>query len=126
MTSAEKITAVADGVRDLLLSKNKAYGDSALKPANIFARGSAVENLCSRIDDKIMRIKNLGITDKTEDTIQDLIGYLILLKIAIEDERNNLQVSDGQDTKLHYSGDSSGENRHWETTATNRTVTFGE
>ena len=61
MTSAEKITAVANGVRDLLLSKNKAYGDSALKPANVFAKGSAVENLCSRIDDKLMRIKNKGI-----------------------------------------------------------------
>jgi hypothetical protein len=87
MTSAEKIREIADGVRDLLLEKNKAYGDSALKPANIFAKGSAVENLACRIDDKIMRIKNRGITADTEDTIQDLIGYLILLKIAIENER---------------------------------------
>ena len=30
-----------------------------------------------------MRIKSRGITDATEDTVQDLIGYLILLKIAI-------------------------------------------
>lgn len=119
MTSAEKITAVADGVRDLLLSKNKAYGDSALKPANIFARGSAVENLGSRIDDKLMRIKNLGITDKTEDTIQDLIGYLILLKIAIEDERNNLQVTDGQGSELHHAGDRTTADSLWQTTATN-------
>jgi hypothetical protein len=87
MTSAEKIREIADGVRDLLLEKNKAYGDSALKPANIFAKGSAVENLACRIDDKLMRIKNRGITADTEDTIQDLIGYLILLKIAIENER---------------------------------------
>jgi hypothetical protein len=87
MTSAEKIREIADGVRDLLLEKNAAYGDSALKPANIFAKGSAVENLACRIDDKIMRIKNRGITADTEDTIQDLIGYLILLKIAIENER---------------------------------------
>ena len=119
MTSAEKITAVADGVRDLLLRKNKAYGDSALKPANIFARGSAVENLCSRIDDKLMRIKNLGITDKTEDTIQDLIGYLILLKIAIEDERNNLQVTDGQESELHHTGGGAPADSLWQTTATN-------
>ena len=118
MTSAEKITAVANGVRDLLLSKNKAYGDSALKPANIFARGSAVENLGSRIDDKLMRIKNLGITDKTEDTIQDLIGYLILLKIAIEDERNNLQVTDGQGPELHHTGDRTTADSLWQTTAT--------
>ena len=87
MTSAEKIIEIANGVRDLLLEKNAAYGDSALKPANIFAKGSAVENLACRIDDKLMRIKNRGITADTEDTIQDLIGYLILLKIAIENER---------------------------------------
>ena len=87
MTSAEKIREIANGVRDLLLEKNAAYGDSALKPANIFAKGSAVENLACRIDDKLMRIKNRGITGDTEDTIQDLIGYLILLKIAIENER---------------------------------------
>lgn len=87
MTSAEKIKQIANGVRDLLLEKNAAYGDSALKPANIFAKGSAVENLACRIDDKLMRIKNRGITGDTEDTIQDLIGYLILLKIAIENER---------------------------------------
>ena len=118
MTSAEKITAVSNGVRDLLLNKNKAYGDSALKPANIFARGSAIENLGSRIDDKLMRIKNLGITDKTEDTIQDLIGYLILLKIAIEDERNNLQVSDRQESELHYSGDGPPTDSLWQTTTT--------
>jgi hypothetical protein len=116
MNSAEKIAKVANDVRDLLLSKNKAYGDSALKPANIFARGSAVENLCSRIDDKLMRIKNLGITDKTEDTVQDLIGYLILLKIAIEDERNNLQDADGQESELHNAGDSIAAHSIWQTT----------
>ena len=82
------------GVVDLLIEKNKAYGDSALRPANIFAKGDAVENLCSRIDDKLMRIKNRGIDDQTEDTVQDLIGYLILLQIALH-ERNNQRQCDG-------------------------------
>jgi hypothetical protein len=36
------------------------------------------------MDDKIMRIKNKGINDKTEDTVDDLIGYLLLLKMALE------------------------------------------
>ena len=73
-------------VVELLISKNQAYGDSALNPANIFARGNAVENLCCRIDDKLMRIKNRGIGADTEDTVQDLIGYLILLKVALRKE----------------------------------------
>lgn len=85
--TSERIVEVTNAVRDLLLRKNAAYGDSALKPSNIFARGSAVENIACRIDDKLMRIKNKGLNDATEDTVQDLIGYLILLKIAIEDER---------------------------------------
>jgi len=85
--TSERIVEVTNAVRDLLLRKNAAYGDSALKPSNIFAKGSAVENIACRIDDKLMRIKNKGLNDATEDTVQDLIGYLILLKIAIEDER---------------------------------------
>lgn len=83
MNTYHEINEVANEVRDLLLEKNKAYGDSALNPANIFAKGDAIENLSARIDDKLMRIKAKGINDDTEDTIQDLIGYLILLKIAI-------------------------------------------
>ena len=69
-------------VMNLLLEKNAAYGDSALNPVGIFSRGNAVDSLCARIDDKLMRIKSKGITPDTEDTVQDLIGYLILLKIA--------------------------------------------
>jgi hypothetical protein len=81
----QKIKDVGQEVIDLLVEKNRAYGNSALNPANIFAKGSAVENLCSRIDDKLMRIKNKGIVIDTEDTIKDLIGYLILLKIALNE-----------------------------------------
>lgn len=95
-TTAEQIIEEANAVRDLLLQKNKAYGDSALKPANIFARGSATENIACRIDDKLMRIKNKGFNDETEDTIQDLIGYLILLKIAIANERSQEHSNDIQ------------------------------
>lgn len=83
LNTYNRIVEVADGVRDLLLEKNEAYGDSALNPANIFSQGNAVDSLCARIDDKLMRIKSRGITDETEDTIQDLIGYLILLKVAL-------------------------------------------
>lgn len=81
------ILEVSTEVTNLLLEKNDAYGDSALNPVGIFSRGNAVESLCARIDDKLMRIKSRGITDATEDTVQDLIGYLILLKIAINQEK---------------------------------------
>ena len=71
-------------IRDLLLSKNKAYGDSALEPDNIFSKLDNAQAICARIDDKLSRIKNNGLDDATEDTLDDLIGYLILLKIARE------------------------------------------
>lgn len=84
--TSKRIIRFVTEVQEMLISKNTNYGDSATKPANIFAKGKASENLCARIDDKLMRIKNSGINHHTIDTIKDLIGYLILLLIAIEDE----------------------------------------
>ena len=75
---------VTEQITTLLKEKNAAYGNSALKPLNVFSKLDAVESLLVRMDDKIARIKNKGITDKTEDTVDDLIGYLLLLKMAME------------------------------------------
>jgi len=80
---ATDLDAIIKEISDLLKSKNKAYGNSALKPAKIFSQLDATESLCSRIDDKLMRIKNRGINDATEDTVDDLIGYLLLLKMSM-------------------------------------------
>ena len=72
----EHLEHVINKITTLLKEKNKAYGDSALNPAGIFSKLNAKEALCARIDDKIMRIKNKGINDETEDTVDDLILYL--------------------------------------------------
>ena len=69
-------------IRDLLIRKNQDYGDSAIEPDNIFSKLDNAQAICARIDDKLSRIKNKGLDDKTEDTLDDLIGYLVLLKIA--------------------------------------------
>jgi hypothetical protein len=90
MGTKEKIKKVGQEVIDLLLEKNESYGDSALKPAGIFASGNAVDNLTSRIDDKLMRIKTQGFRGYGEDNVKDLIGYLILLKVALENESTTL------------------------------------
>lgn len=87
MNTEDLIKEVADKVKDLLIEKNRAYGNSALNPSNIFSQGDVFESLGSRIDDKLMRIKNKGINDETEDTVSDLIGYLILLKVAMLKEK---------------------------------------
>jgi len=81
-TSEEQITEVTNQLQELLIQKNRAYGNSALEPLNIFSQQNAVDSLCARIDDKLSRIKNKGLNDQTEDTLFDLAGYLILLIIA--------------------------------------------
>lgn len=89
MKTQDKIKKVGQEIIDLLIEKNQSYGDSALEPANVFASGNAIDNLSARIDDKLMRIKTQGFRGYGEDNVKDLIGYLILLKIAIEDEKTN-------------------------------------
>ncbi len=80
----QRIVEVCDSVRELLLQKNLKYGDSALNPSRIFAKSDAVEQIKVRIDDKLSRISTSGTSGVDEDTLQDLIGYLVLLKIATE------------------------------------------
>jgi hypothetical protein len=89
MSTEKIIKEVISEVKDLLIEKNRAYGDSAINPSNIFSNGDALDSLGARIDDKLMRIKNTGITDETEDTLMDLIGYLVLYKVAMIKEKVN-------------------------------------
>lgn len=74
------ISKECDEVKELLIQKNRKYGNSALNPSRIFARSDAAEQIKVRIDDKLNRIKNAQ-NDEDEDVVQDLIGYLILLKV---------------------------------------------
>jgi len=76
---------ICDEVKELLLEKNRKYGDSALSPARIFSKANAVEQILVRIDDKLNRIqKGAGLLANDEDVVMDLIGYLVLLKIALK------------------------------------------
>ena len=51
-----QIEKVCDEIKELLISKNRKYGNSALKPNRIFSKCSATEQLLVRIDDKLNRI----------------------------------------------------------------------
>tara|TARA_R100001443_G_scaffold115100_1_gene132154 strand:+ start:280 stop:678 length:399 start_codon:yes stop_codon:yes gene_type:complete len=75
---------VSEKIVKLLKEKNSAYGNTALNPPNIFSKLDSTEAICARLDDKLSRIKNKGINDKTEDTVDDIIGYLLLLKMSME------------------------------------------
>ena len=82
------VRSICDDIANLLISKNKAYGNSALDPINCFFKGDAGTSIRVRIDDKLSRIMR-GNKYADEDTIKDLLGYLVLLKIA-EPEKDEL------------------------------------
>ena len=91
-TITAKIATTCEDIKTLLLEKNAKYGNSAVEPINVFSQQDNAAAICARIDDKLSRIKNVGLNDATEDTLDDLIGYLILLKIA-RDEPNRAQTT---------------------------------
>lgn len=78
--SGPAISVACDSIKRLLLEKNVSYGNSFSSPINIFSKATATEQLAIRIDDKLNRLaKGSGYAD--EDTILDLIGYLVLYHI---------------------------------------------
>ena len=80
MTSADKITAICDSMKELLLEKNARYGDSALHPLQVFSRLNPSEGILIRLDDKLSRVSNSANLRKNDTA--DLIGYLVLLCAA--------------------------------------------
>ena len=96
--SETKISGVCDDIKELLIHKNRKYGNSALKPCRVFSKASPVEQLLVRIDDKLNRImKGAGLLANDEDVVNDLIGYLVLLKIGMNDEKNKEIIQMGQE-----------------------------
>jgi|TARA_Y100000361_G_C11128010_1_gene327178 hypothetical protein len=90
-STEELIKEVGREIVMLLIEKNKAYGDTANHPPQIFSKLSAREGILARIDDKLSRIKNKGLNDLTEDSVADLIGYLILYKVQVRKEENKIK-----------------------------------
>jgi len=67
-------------VERTLLAKNQAYGNSALQPVRIFSKADPIEQIRVRIDDKLSRMARGHAAG--EDVTLDLIGYLVLLRVA--------------------------------------------
>ena len=115
MNTRSKIKSKCKNLENLLLQKNARYGDSALQPLNVFSEAVAVAGIKVRIDDKLKRIMNASIIDDTEDTIQDLAGYLILLMIAKDNASNDIQERIRQEVPASHSTTSSaGKDTEWE------------
>lgn len=77
----KRVDEVCKRVADMLKAKNRSYGNSVLNPVRLFSKASVMEQILVRIDDKLSRIKR-GSEFKNEDTIFDLIGYLVFIILA--------------------------------------------
>jgi len=83
MTTETKIISECRKIEKMLLEKNRKYGNSALEPTRIFSKSDKEEQLRVRIDDKLSRIEQSDPEDM-EDSVFDLIGYLILYRVALK------------------------------------------
>jgi len=75
-----EVRNVLQEIGDMLIEKNRAYGNSALDPVRIFSKASNVEQILVRIDDKLSRLARGSAAG--EDVEWDLLGYLVILRVA--------------------------------------------
>lgn len=81
MTFENKVNMVLEELKHTLVSKNKKYGNSALDPVRVFSKASPKEQILVRLDDKLSRLRTQHVSED-EDVITDLMGYLVLLRLA--------------------------------------------
>lgn len=81
------LRAVMASVEEMLQSKNRKYGDAALNPSQTFSKTNPIELINVRMDDKLSRIRSRQ-NDEDEDVEMDLIGYLILKRIALNRQKD--------------------------------------
>ena len=92
--SIPDIHAVTSGLEEMLIEKNRRYGDSVLNPVGIFSKhidadqDTSFNAICARLDDKLARIKNSEILRGND--VADLLGYLVFLAIKMEIDFNAL------------------------------------
>ena len=76
-----ELEVIVDEIVSTIVSKNEQYGDSALNPLRVFSRADRLAQIDVRIDDKLSRIAR-GNGKGNEDAELDLIGYLLLKRVA--------------------------------------------
>ena len=79
----QKIKDILSGMTDLLLYKNKKYGDSAINPKKIFYKGDITNSILIRLDDKIGRVMSNTEEKPRVNDVADIIGYCTLLLVSM-------------------------------------------
>lgn len=79
----QKLIDVLDGMKGLLLYKNRKYGDSAINPKKIFYKGDSTNSILIRLDDKIGRVMSNPDDKPRVNDVADIIGYCTLLLVSM-------------------------------------------
>ena len=79
----QKIKDILSGMTDLLLYKNKKYGDSAINPKKIFYKGDSTNSILIHLDDKIGRVMSNTEGKPRVNDVADIIGYCTLLRVSM-------------------------------------------
>ena len=82
-STQQKIKDILSGMTDLLLYKNKKYGDSAINPKKIFYKGDSTNSILIRLDDKIGRVMSNTEEKPRVNDVADIIGYCTLLLVSM-------------------------------------------
>ncbi len=93
-TAAKLIVEELDSLKEMLLQKNHEYGNAAFEPLGILCEPDPALFIKVRISDKLKRLEQLrklgdatrnlveGAASKfQEDTLLDIMGYLVLLRV---------------------------------------------
>lgn len=86
-----KLVDVCDWMKDLLLYKNKNYGNVGLEPINVLSKVDSLQGLLHRADDKIARLKNNPDPVPRLNDIMDLCGYCILIMTAMGAKKEDFE-----------------------------------
>lgn len=86
-----KIIDVLDGMKNLLLYKNRKYGDSAINPKKVFYKGDSTNSILIRLDDKIGRVMSNPEDKPRVNDVADIIGYCTLLLVSMNVTSDDLK-----------------------------------
>ena len=99
MNKLDRFNAITDKIKETLLLKNHDYGDSFAKTyakfgliAPIVRMGDKYERLCT-----LATNKNLVKDESIDDTLYDLMGYVILTLAEREGYDNPMMVMEDKD-----------------------------
>jgi heat shock protein HspQ len=110
----EEIRKKCDEIRDLLIEKNKSYGNSVFDKGVLF-NVDPMYAIQARINDKLNRIKNSN-TYLSENDLMDVTGYLILLQVHMDQVDRNIEnrftSNEGNDSEFSYEWNLKNNSKH--------------